>query len=162
MGGGFLSAKLTRCRRLFFYVDMLDASGSLVGERLHNFCLLQDVMSCQLLLSLVTQAFTMVHRGQSLLRGPWVLPWSHPWFYAAVTLCTTLHGTILGIRARQRSDTVGYSSIDPTVWVAMVAMTFLGLLVGTLTNSIDDKWYRRHLQFLRLEFDTRLGMHSPR
>ena len=141
---------------------MLDASGSLVGERLHNFCLLQDVMSCQLLLSLVTQAFTMVHRGQSLLRGPWVLPWSHPWFYAAVTLCTTLHGTILGIRARQRSDTVGYSSIDPTVWMAMVVMTVLGLLVGTLTNSIDDKWYRRHLQFLRLEFDTRLGMHSPR
>jgi hypothetical protein len=38
----------------------------------------------------------------------------------------------------------------------------LGIAVGFVVNAYDNFCYRRHLQFLRLEFDTRLGMHSPR
>jgi uncharacterized membrane protein len=44
----------------------------------------------------------------------------------------------------------------------MSVLPILGIILGYICNIIDDKWYRRHLQFLRLEFDTRLGMHSPR
>lgn len=48
------------------------------------------------------------------------------------------------------------------VWLAIVAFTFFGFLVGAVVNMLDDKSYRRYIQFLRLEFDTKLGMHSPK
>eukprot|EP01041_Mallomonas_annulata_P015216 gene15216-32237_t len=57
---------------------------------------------------------------------------------------------------------IGYTYLDTSVWVMLVILPLLGLSLGYVCNSIDDKWYKRHLQFLRLEFDTRLGMHSPR
>jgi len=48
------------------------------------------------------------------------------------------------------------------VWLLLLLLTLLGAASGGLVNSADDKFYRRYLQLLRLEFDTRLGMHSPR
>lgn len=55
-----------------------------------------------------------------------------------------------------------YYHMDMQVWIAIGVFPLLGLIVGFLVNSEDMFSYQRHLQFLRLEFDTRLGMHSPR
>lgn len=44
----------------------------------------------------------------------------------------------------------------------MVAFPLFGLIIGTVINALDEKSYRRYIQFLRLEFDTKLGMHSPK
>lgn len=52
--------------------------------------------------------------------------------------------------------------MDMQVWIAIGIFPFIGLIVGFIVNSDDIFSYQRHLQFLRLEFDTRLGMHSPR
>ena len=56
-----------------------------------------------------------------------------------------------------------YADLGWGVWLtAAVAMPLLGAAVSVAVNQHDDRFYRRYLQFLRLEFDTRLGMHSPR
>jgi len=44
----------------------------------------------------------------------------------------------------------------------MVAFPLFGLVIGTIVNALDEKGYLRYMQFLRLEFDTKLGMHSPK
>ena len=42
------------------------------------------------------------------------------------------------------------------------ATTFAQLLVGVLVNIDDYKYYQQALTFQRLDFDAKLGMHSPR
>lgn len=48
------------------------------------------------------------------------------------------------------------------IWLAMVVLPLFGLIIGTVVNALDKKSYLRYMQFLRLEFDTKLGMHSPK
>jgi hypothetical protein len=55
-----------------------------------------------------------------------------------------------------------YAALHVWVWLLLLLLTLLSAASGGLVNSADDKFYRRYLQLLRLEFDTRLGMHSPR
>ena len=56
-----------------------------------------------------------------------------------------------------------YADLNWYVWLTMmVVMPLVGIIISITVNQQDDKAYRRYLQFLRLEFDTRLGMHSPR
>lgn len=65
-------------------------------------------------------------------------------------------------RMAEDENAFKYSSLDFIVWILMCVLPFIGILVGSLVNYFDKVHYRRYLQFLRLEFDTRLGMHSPR
>ena len=55
-----------------------------------------------------------------------------------------------------------YYNMDMQVWISIGVFPIVGMVVGFIVNSNDIFSYQRHLQFLRLEFDTRLGMHSPR
>lgn len=55
-----------------------------------------------------------------------------------------------------------YYSLHYSVWITFALSTLLNIFVGEWYNRDDNFHYRRYLQFLRLEFDTRLGMHSPR
>lgn len=48
------------------------------------------------------------------------------------------------------------------MWIAIGICPVVGMVSGLGINRDDNFSYQRHLQFLRLEFDTRLGMHSPR
>jgi hypothetical protein len=69
------------------------------------------------------------------------------------------------LRASFRSPAGGpeaYGGFDWIVWVVLVLMPLISGILGSLLNERDGKAYKRYLQFLRLEFDTRLGMHSPR
>jgi hypothetical protein len=55
-----------------------------------------------------------------------------------------------------------YSDLHYSVWIVFLVSIGMNLWVGFHLNQDDNYHYRRYLQFLRLEFDTRLGMHSPR
>lgn len=92
-------------------------------------------------------------------------------------LVVILHVGIMAVRAALRDCQVGdlysfcasvggaphtYSDLDSVVWILTAMLPLGGVLVGFATNVLDDRGYRRYLQFLRLEFDTKLGMHSPR
>lgn len=66
-------------------------------------------------------------------------------------------------RAALREDGFAqYHYMRYDVWLAMVVFPLFGLVIGTFVNALDEKGYRRYMQFLRLEFDTKLGMHSPK
>lgn len=128
--------------------------------------LVRDLMSAQALLSLIAQASTLVVRGQtSLAQFPW--PWRLPeaGFYAAALALVAIHVGVLTLREQLRHSSLHshtYQQLDWPVWVLMALLPVLGVLFGVLVNRDDERHYRRYLQFLRLEFDTRLGMHSPR
>lgn len=131
--------------------------------------LVQDLMSAQALLSIVSQALTLLVRGQTTLaQFPW--PWRLPeaLFYMSALLMFGLHALVLGLRAHYRGNHLSdgslhtYVELDWFVWVVMFVLPVVGVVVGVLVNADDQHHYKRYLQFLRLEFDTRLGMHSPR
>lgn len=132
-------------------------------------------MSGQFLLSVIAQSVTLLHRGQTWTQ--FSTPRSHPEYYFAVIFSLLLHVGILYIRyrvrhihsvlnlprARERHHGMElYSEMDREVWIAMGIFSLLSVGVGFIVNWADKFSYQRHLQFLRLEFDTRLGMHSPR
>lgn len=72
---------------------------------------------------------------------------------------------MLTIACRAKGRLGGISLITEAgmeLWIAMAVLPCLSIGSGLMVNAYDDVSYRRYLQFLRLEFDTRLGMHSPR
>ena len=150
-----------------------------------NFWLLQDLVSCELLLHVIVQVSTMLERGQKLSAFP--RPHTHMVLYGAVAFVLGVHALFVSSRAMLRShghdsnhhcelrhqsnNTVtvvggdGISAFVQVSWVVyllMVALPSCGVLASCSLNDFDRKSYTRYLQFLRLEFDTRLGMHSPR
>lgn len=120
-----------------------------------QFWLVQDVISCGVLLSMLAQAATLLERGQRGLK-------CHVFFTAASIIVMLVHGSTLFVRAYLRNGLNDYMALDWIVWVVMIAMAGVGLVVGIQVNAWDEKLHKRHLQFLRLEFETKLGMHSPR
>ena len=55
-----------------------------------------------------------------------------------------------------------YREMTFDVWLAVIIFPVVGVFIATGVNVFDVKSYRRYIQFLRLEFDTKLGMHSPK
>ena len=118
----------------------------------------------------------MFYRGASLRFLPTVSV--HGYFYCAAVFSILFHGCLLLIRAKLRStDDVTLDTYNPShiggiqaygllgwpVWVASVFLLPLGgIFSSVIVNKYDGTAHRRYLQYLRLEFDTRLGMHSPR
>lgn len=150
----------------FYYLD------STAGADTQALRLVQDLMCSQALLSLVSQSSTLLVRGQSALSHfPW--PWRLPegLYYAVALLLLAVQAGIMALREQVQggrgasTDSAAphtYAQLDWPVWLLMVGLPLLGVALGVLINRDDDHHYRRYLQFLRLEFETRLGMHSPR
>lgn len=119
-------------------------------------------MSCQLLLSLVAHSMTLLHRGQTFTQLPFKIT-QYRAYYACVAICIGVHVFVMGVRAWLRVGGVQrYEDADAWVWVAMVLSPLAEIATGIRVNVSDDQSYKRYLQYLRLEFDTRLGMYSPR
>jgi len=152
--------------------DMLPSPGAHVNEDiLRALYLTQDMMANAALLGILSQALTLLERGQQLVdveavavSWPGVL--HHKAFYTALALCLVIHCGVMLARALLRevehAEVGTYSSLPWLVWLLLLGLPAVGTGLGSAVNSRDDRFYRRYLQFLRLEFDTRLGMHSPR
>ncbi len=65
-------------------------------------------------------------------------------------------------RSKMRDGLSEFDDLSWVIWAALFLFPLIGYILGIYLNDSDEKLYRRYLQFLRLEFDTRLGMHSPR
>lgn len=133
----------------------------------NGYWIVHDMMSLQMLLSLIAQATTLLERGQKFSDFPTYK--SHPDFYVAFIVLIIIHISVLLIRDYTRNNSIdndysyeNYENLDIMVWILLIILPFIQILFGFVVNAIDDKSYRRYLQFLRLDFDTRLGMHSPR
>lgn len=147
--------------RLGTFDENIKSNGDFTDESLSLYYHTQDIMSCQLLLSLITQLMTMLERGQELHDLFEML--SESLFVLGSFFAVVVHIIVLTIRASLRINGFAlYQYMRFDVWVAMVIFPLFGLIVGTVVNALDEKGYRRYMQFLRLEFDTKLGMHSPK
>ena len=143
------------------------STGSMSPVNLAQFWLVQDTMSCEMLLSLLAQALTLIERGQKLRSFP--NPLSHGYFYLGAAATLAIHAAVMVVRANFRLGDAGgvsssdggfqqYRDLDFVVWILMVAMPVIGVAIGLALAADDDVGYRRVLHFLRLEYDTRLGM----
>jgi hypothetical protein len=137
----------------------------------YKFWLIQDIMSVALLFGLLSQAATLMERGASWSMLPTVF--LHGYFYIASVVSILVHGGLLLIRAYSRNGVLGggdrvngieaYSLLNWSVWVAAIVICpIISIILCIVLNKHDGTAYKRYLQYLRLEFDTRLGMHSPR
>lgn len=127
-------------------------------------------------LALLGQSATLLVRAQRPLKDfPW--PRYYKEYYVSLLLIASLHILIMALRSALRNCALhseywctgdelaeehSYSSLHGIVWAVLVLCLLGNMLAGFVVNHYDGFFYRRHLQFLRLEFDTRLGMHSPR
>ena len=113
------------------------------------------------MLALIFQSSTLLYRGQSLRECP--KPWSHAIFYLVSMTVVILHIIFLMIRANMRFEGFQkYSNMSGVIYIMLPVCAIFSSLVTYILNKHDLNFYRRYLNFLRLEFDTRLGMHSPR
>jgi hypothetical protein len=128
--------------------------------------LVRDLMSAQALLGLVAQASTLLVRGQNApAQFPSIVRVPEGLFYLSAAIVVAIHTGVLAARYASRSGALHghtYMGLDWPVWFLMAVLPVFGVVVGVLTNRDDERHHKRYLQFLRLEFDTRLGMHSPR
>ena len=151
---------------VFYSMEMSSSSSSsssLLNSDLKGFFLLQDIIASVYVLSLITQSVTLLQRGIGLFNFPTIN--THFIFYISMIIMLIIHGIYLGVRAYLRNDlspSHNYKDLDWIVWFFLFLFPFLGVFIGLRVNVDDDWHYRRYLQFLRLEFDTKLGMHSPR
>ena len=55
------------------------------------------------------------------------------------------------------------SRTDAVVWICgAVVFPFISICVSEITKRHERKWYYKNMRRLRLLFETRLGMYSPR
>lgn len=126
-----------------------------------RFWAVQDFLSVVFLLSILSQCSTLLHRGQAFPQFASFI--NSPAFSSSCLLCILLHALVLLIRSFHRAIGIAiYAKLHWSVWIALTFLLGMQFFCGFVVNYFDHKHYRRHLQFLRLEFDTRLGMHSPR
>jgi magnesium-transporting ATPase (P-type) len=141
-------------------VDIL--SVNVDSTELRAFRLVQDVMSLQALGSFVAHALTLQERGQIWGRIGLPHPKKAVAMYSIMAGVLVLHIGVLALRAYLRDGLSDYANLHLAVWLA-VAVGFLATFcVGLTLNAHDEKRHRQEMQFRRLDFDTKLGMHSPR
>ena len=171
------------------------------------------MMSTQMLLGLICQMATLLHRGQSWGRagngsssgssssaaadygkigadtgnngsassinatagfwrlvsacsntGEWKLSslmW-HRSLYMCVLATTSVHALLIALRAYLRGGIEDFTSLHYSLWILITIFSLGGFFVGYAVNAHDSKRHNMALQFARLDFDTKLGMHSPR
>ena len=144
---------------------------------LRKFWLTQDMMSCMLLLSIISQFSTLQKRAQiSVYDLP--TPYTHPWLYIAILIIFIIHIIILIIRQILRANMYNnysnttnntmynnsyyYKDVDYRVWIALCLLPVCGVAIGLWTNYYDNIQYKRYMQYLRFDFETKLGQYSPR
>ena len=55
------------------------------------------------------------------------------------------------------------SEADAVVWICgFLIFPFISVCISEITKRNERKWYYKNMQRLRLLFETRLGMYSPR
>ena len=126
--------------------------------------LVHDLMSIQMLLGIISQMLTMLRRDQTWnnIRSLFSSIYKHPSLYKCGAGVLIIHTAMLLLRAWMRGGIANYAEVPYVVWIMMSVTTIAGIFVGLAVNSYDNKKHQQTMQFLRLDFDTKLGMHSPR
>jgi hypothetical protein len=124
--------------------------------------MVQGSTSLALLLGMIGQGASMLYRNQ---RATEILSdlTTAPAFVVASAGTVLLHVGVLWARGGGSFRACGLGGSGAVlVWLVMLASAVVGSLVAFATASHDQVAYKRYLNYLRLEFDTKLGMHSPR
>ena len=124
--------------------------------------MVQGATSLALLLGMIGQGASMLHRNQRATELLTDLR-AAPAFVGASVGSVCIHVGALWARgggSLRRCGLVGSGAV--LVWLMLLATAAVGGLISFATASHDEVAYKRYLNYLRLEFDTKLGMYSPR
>ena len=119
----------------------------------------RDLTVTALVLFLTIQSAGFMYRTQSLKQE---LPTRNLLWIASCVLLLVLQALYLVFRGLSRESLHMLAHVEWDTWVVITVMPWLGLLLGEYVKRQDKRIYDRFVQFLRLEFNTRLGTHSPR
>ncbi|CAM9177415.1 unnamed protein product [Discosporangium mesarthrocarpum] len=118
-----------------------------------------DLAVAELVLCLLAQSPGLMYRTATVLEGK---PWKNRAWYYIVILIICIQNLYIWASAAARGTT---SILLSCPWEPLVVGAVCPLVVaavGCLVKQNDARAYKRYITLLRLEFDTRLGMHSPR
>jgi hypothetical protein len=119
----------------------------------------RDLMLAELVLCLAFQSAGLMYRTQPphletpFRNGAWVI---------AVLVLLSLQAVHLVFRALYRGTFVDLRGVQWDVWAVVALAPWVVLGIGEAVKKQDQRILDRFHRFLRLEFDTRLGTHSPR
>lgn len=66
------------------------------------------------------------------------------------------------LRAAGREQLFVFVHVPLDLWLIMLLLPIVVLAIGELMKLQDKEVHDRHMRYLRAEFNTRLGTHSPR
>jgi hypothetical protein len=130
------------------------------GEVAACYAVAHDLLLVSLALCWTVQSSSFLHRTASVREESPLR--NVAWVLGGVCLMAgqTLHFVIRGLI---KVGGEGLGAIGWDVWVVIVGLApWLGLALAEYAKGLDAKVLNRHARFRRLEFATRLGMHSPK
>lgn len=118
-----------------------------------------DLMLSELVLAVICMSAAMQHRMSGITAHP---PWqSRVWLLFVLALAVLQIAYVwIGAAVRRSVDL-----LLATPWQSLLGgLAWAGVVVaaGEILKRRDARIHGRYLTLLRLEFNTRLGMHSPR
>jgi len=130
------------------------------GEVAACYSVAHNLLLVSLALCWTVQSSSFLHRTASLREESPLR--NVAWVVGGVCLVAgqTLHFVIRGLI---KVGGEGLGAIDWDVWVVIVGVApWVGLALAEYAKRLDARILHRHARFRRLEFATRLGMHSPK
>jgi magnesium-transporting ATPase (P-type) len=109
---------------------------------------------------LAVHSMTMVHRNLSLRAYN---PFTNKLWAACAAGAVLLQIMFCAISVSSSEDSsVRYTSIDPYIYIIVAVWPLFVIAITELTKAHDRRTVDRQQRKARLEFDTKLGMHSPK
>ncbi|KAM3578075.1 hypothetical protein VYU27_000174 [Nannochloropsis oceanica] len=130
------------------------------GEVSACYWVAHDLLLVSLALCWTVQSSSFLHRTATLREESPLRNFA--WVVGGVCLVVgqTLHFVIRGLN---NVGSAGLGAIGWDVWLMVVGVApWVGLASAEYAKRLDAEVWNRHARFRRLEFATRLGMHSPK
>jgi len=119
----------------------------------------RDLTVSALVLCLTIQSAGFMYRTQSLQQE---VPTRNVLWVTSCLLLLLVQIFYLVFRGLSRGSLDMLQSVEWDTWLVITVMPWINLLVGEYVKRQDKRIFDRFVLFLRLEFNTRLGTHSPR
>ncbi|CAM9190666.1 unnamed protein product [Phaeothamnion confervicola] len=118
-----------------------------------------DLMLCELVLCLAAQSAGFMHRTAPLRKER---PYHNRAWAAIVAAALLLQAGFVVVAAAARGSLSMLGAVPWPVLLAGALWPAVAVAVGEAVKRHDARLHGRYVTLLRLEFETRLGMYSPR
>ena len=108
--------------------------------------------------SLAAQSAGFLYRTDSMLAMP---PWHNKFWLGGALVAVVLQAVLSAVQLFEHAPSV-LEWVPWELWLVVALWPLLSAAIGEKVKASDAEMYERDMKFLQLDFNTRLGMYSPR